>query len=94
MRGWLATLSRERQARRQITAYAELARLFDFFRAFHIALLTEAAADHLDQMGRLRLGTMDKKIASIALAHGALLLTANKKDFEQVPGLRFENWLD
>jgi len=24
----------------------------------------------------------------------ALLLTANQEDFEQVPGLRFANWLD
>ena len=32
---------------------------------------------------------MDLKIASIVLAHDALLLTANRKDFEKVPGLRF-----
>lgn len=23
-----------------------------------------------------------------------LLLTANRRDYEQVPGLRFENWMD
>jgi tRNA(fMet)-specific endonuclease VapC len=34
------------------------------------------------------------KIACIALVHDALLLRANRQDFEQVPGLRFENWLD
>lgn len=36
---------------------------------------------------------MDLKIASIALNHDALLLTANVRDFDQVPGLRTENWL-
>ncbi len=36
---------------------------------------------------------MDLKIASVALVNEALLLTANRKDFEKVPGLRFENWL-
>ncbi|MCX7429028.1 MAG: hypothetical protein NTW96_25805 [Planctomycetia bacterium] len=30
---------------------------------------------------------------SIALANGALLLSANLRDFEQVPNLRVENWL-
>ena len=33
-------------------------------------------------------------IAAIALANNALLLTANRRDYERIPGLRFENWLD
>ncbi|MBM3862272.1 MAG: type II toxin-antitoxin system VapC family toxin [Verrucomicrobia bacterium] len=43
---------------------------------------------------RLRVGTMDLKIASICLAHDATLLTRNLADFQKVPGLRVENWLD
>jgi tRNA(fMet)-specific endonuclease VapC len=42
----------------------------------------------------VRIGTMDLKTASIAIAHDALLLTANRRDFEKIPGLKFENWLD
>ena len=42
----------------------------------------------------IRIGTMDLRIASIALAHVATLLTRNTVDFAQVPGLCFENWLD
>ena len=42
---------------------------------------------------RVRIGTQDLKIASIALEHDALLLSANLRDFEQVPGLRVEDWL-
>ena len=94
MRGWLATIARERQAHRQLVAYAELAELFEFFRAFHLAPFDDAAADRFDQMGRIRIGVMDRKIAAVALAQDARLLTANRQDFEQVPGLRFENWLD
>lgn len=37
---------------------------------------------------------MDKKIAAIAIANAALLLTANRRDFEQIPNLRCENWMD
>ena len=42
----------------------------------------------------VRVGTMDLKIACIAITHEATLLTRNTIDFAKVPGLRFENWLD
>jgi hypothetical protein len=35
----------------------------------------------------------DLKIAAIALTHDSLLLSANLRDFEQVPGLQVEDWL-
>ena len=36
---------------------------------------------------------MDLKIAAIAVAEDATLLSANVSDFQQVPGLRVEDWL-
>jgi len=52
-----------------------------------------AGTDRSPRGQRIRIGTMDLKIASIALVNDALLVTANQRDFEQVPGLRVENWL-
>ncbi len=43
---------------------------------------------------KLRIGTRDLKIAATAFVTHALLLSANRSDFQQVPGLRVENWLD
>ena len=37
---------------------------------------------------------MDLRIASIAIANDATLLSRNLKDFSRVPGLRVENWLE
>ena len=37
---------------------------------------------------------MDLRIACIVKEHDAVLLTRNTKDFERVPGLKFENWPD
>lgn len=56
----------------------------------------EAVAHQFDHLRgqRLRPGAMDLKIAAPALVHNALLLSANRRDFERVPGLRVENWLD
>lgn len=56
----------------------------------------QEAADTFHRLkgDRFRPGTMDLKIAAICLAHEATLLTRNLRDFEQIPGLRVENWLD
>jgi tRNA(fMet)-specific endonuclease VapC len=42
---------------------------------------------------KIRIGTMDLKIASIALANDATVLTCNARDFGKVPNLRIEDWL-
>ena len=41
---------------------------------------------------KVRIGTMDLRIASIALSHDFTVLTRNTVDFERVSGLRFEDW--
>ncbi|MGH9833545.1 MAG: type II toxin-antitoxin system VapC family toxin [Blastocatellia bacterium] len=52
------------------------------------------AATEFQRLQRLRLkvGTMDLKIAAIALAREATVLTKNIKDFSRVPELRVEDW--
>lgn len=39
-----------------------------------------------------RIGTMDLKIAATALAHEALLLSSNARDFADLPELRFDRF--
>jgi tRNA(fMet)-specific endonuclease VapC len=94
MRGWMAAIAKERRPIRQVEPYRELAALFDFFADYDIAPFDEAAVAIFETFGRIRIGTRDRKIAATALANNALLLTANRRDFEQIPGLRFENWMD
>ena len=52
------------------------------------------AAAHFDELKgqRIRVGTQDLKIAAIALANDATVLTRNTQDFSRVPGLKFEDW--
>ena len=96
MRGWLAAIAKERQISRQVSAYRELAGLFDFFGELHIVTLSSEAAAMFQEMraSGVKIGTMDLKTACIAINSNALLLTRNRRDFERVPGLRFENWID
>jgi tRNA(fMet)-specific endonuclease VapC len=96
LRGWLAAIAKERSARRQVGPYRELAGLFEFFAEFLIAPFDDNAADRFDELrpAHRRMGTMDLKIAAIALVNDALLVSANQRDFNRLPGLRIENWLD
>lgn len=95
-RGWLAKIASYREPGQQVWAYGELEKLFVVTtRLVRLPWDDEAAARLLAfrQQG-IRIGTMDLKIACIALEYDAVLLTRNRADFEKVPGLRFENWLD
>jgi len=96
LRGWLALIHRHRDVHRQIPAYARLGRFLNVLSDWDIVPFDEAAADFFAKLRRqrVRIGTMDLKIASIALANGALLVTANHRDFSAVPGLHSENWLE
>lgn len=94
MRGWLASVAKERLLHRKIRPYDELARLIEFFGEYYVVRFDHRAADICNTFTRIRIGISDRMIAAIAIANNALLLTANRRDFELVPSLRFENWLD
>jgi len=95
-RGWLALINRYTDVHKQIPAYAWLIELIRFFANWRIMAFDEAAANEFVRLRkeRIRIGTHDLKIASIALVNDATLLSANLRDFEQVPGLRVEDWLE
>jgi tRNA(fMet)-specific endonuclease VapC len=96
MRGWLAQINRLRDVKKQVPAYSELLGLVDFFGFWTVLPFDDAAADQFDDFRkqRIRTGTMDLKIASIALTRGCLLLTANTRDFENIPHLRIADWIN
>lgn len=95
MRGWMAAARRITDPRRQINAYAKLQQLFRFFATWTVLEWNNAAADEFEALkqARIRVGTMDLKIASICLANRAKLLSRNTTDFNKVPGLQVEDWL-
>jgi tRNA(fMet)-specific endonuclease VapC len=95
MRGWLAAIRRNNDPHQQIRPYRRLKNALTRLREWPIVDWDESAAHHLNRLraARVRIGAQDLKIACIALANDALLLSANLRDFEQVPGLRAEDWL-
>lgn len=95
MRGWMAAIRRTSDPFRQISAYARLRQLFRFFATWRVLDWDDPAAVKFNELkaARVRVGTMDLKIASIALANDCTLLTRNVADFQNVPGLRIIDWL-
>lgn len=95
LRGWLAAINRHPTPRQQIVPYERLRKLLDFLRPFLLIDFEERAAYEFERLrqAKVRIGSSDLKISCIALVQDALLLSANLRDFQQVPGLRVENWL-
>ena len=95
LRGWLAIIHRLRDVHRQIPSYIRLVTFLTAIGDWQIVTFDEPAADQFAALRRqrVRIGTMDLKIASFALVNDALILTSNLRDFSLVPNLRCEDWL-
>jgi tRNA(fMet)-specific endonuclease VapC len=93
-RGWLTYIARARSLERQIEAYVRLRVLLREFANRQVLDFDDRAAQLYQQLvkARIRIGTMDLKIASVCLAHGATLLSRNLRDYRKVPGLQVEDW--
>jgi tRNA(fMet)-specific endonuclease VapC len=94
MRGWLAQIHRQRDIHRQISSYRRLHELIAFFAHWEVLGWDKDAADQFLQLrkSKIRIPSMDLKIASVVIVHGGVLLTRNSVDFSKVPGLKVEDW--
>jgi tRNA(fMet)-specific endonuclease VapC len=94
MRGWLAETARASASEDQAKAYSRLKRELRNYCDIPVFDYESTAIQVFNRLRnlRIRIGTMDLKIASIALANNAVLLTRNLNDFNKVPNLRAEDW--
>jgi tRNA(fMet)-specific endonuclease VapC len=92
--GCHAYINRARNSAEVVRGYGMLARVIRDFVAAPVLPFDTAAATVFDGFvaQRLRMGTMDLRIAAIAVSNGLVLLTRNVSDFGKVDGLRTENW--
>ena len=72
--------------------YDELIALVEFFKLWVVLPFDAPAFDRFSELKqqKISIGTMDLKIASIAIANDVKLLTANTQHFEKIPGLKFQ----
>jgi tRNA(fMet)-specific endonuclease VapC len=95
VRGWLSIIARSKSRDQDVAAYQLLHNSLAFFSSIPVLPYDSRAAEQYAALRRLRLqvGTMDLRIAAIALSRNGLLLSRNLKDFSRVPNLRVEDWI-
>lgn len=93
-RGWLALTARCRTLAAHVEAYRRMKAQLRNYCGVTVLDFDDSAAMTFArlQKHKLRIATMDLRIASIALANDAILLTRNLKDFRMVPRLRIPDW--
>jgi tRNA(fMet)-specific endonuclease VapC len=94
VRGWMSYLNQARTPKQIILAYDRLESVLKYFSTANVLSFSPEAQNRFEELRRqrVRIGTLDLRIASIALVTDCLLLSRNLRDFRKVPGLRVEDW--
>jgi tRNA(fMet)-specific endonuclease VapC len=95
IRGWLKIISRSSSDYEQLTfGYGKLNETLDFYSTKTVLDFNTAALNQFQQLLRqkIRVGTQDLRIASIALSVGGTVVTRNQRDFQRIPDLKTADW--
>jgi tRNA(fMet)-specific endonuclease VapC len=95
-RGWTAESAKARSPAKSLQAYTRLSDFVQTISSWRVLPWSTAAGTEFASLQTLKLGigTMDLRIAAIAMANDATLLSRNLRDFGRIVGLKVENWLD
>ena len=94
LRAWYTQVRRARGRDRLARAYQGLFEVAETAKYIRVLPFTSRAVErYLDLRSQLpRVGKMDLSIAAIALEYDGIVVTRNRRDFEQVPNLQLEDW--
>jgi tRNA(fMet)-specific endonuclease VapC len=86
--------SQSNKTEQLIIAYRNLRQTIEFFSSLKLLDFTRDAHNIYSELRRpkIRIGTQDLKIASIALVNNSVLVTRNYRDFSQIPNLKLKDW--
>src|SRR5207249_269358 len=92
--GWNSHVAHAKTQRDVMFGYAMLKNVIADFAALQVLDYDDATSRKYVALKKhkIRVGTMDLRIAAVTLTNNMTLLTRNTVDFERVPTLRFEDW--
>lgn len=93
-RGWFAFFSQAKDSVSLVAAYQRLLNHLENYKKIRIIPYSTEAEVTFHELRRqkIRIGTRDLRIASIALSLKATVFTRNVSDFRQVPHLSLQDW--
>lgn len=96
LRGRLAAVNRKQNNAQLQVSLSRLQATQHYFCTATILAFDQNSAQTYQTLvkQKMRIGTQDLRIAAIALAHNAILVTANMQHFSQVPSLQVEDWIN
>jgi tRNA(fMet)-specific endonuclease VapC len=94
--GWLPACRRARDGAERVIAYRRLQRAQEFYQRMGCLPFDETAAAIFDQLRaqKIRVGTNDLAIGAITLSVSGILVTRNIVDFQRIPNLALEDWIN
>ncbi len=92
--GWYTKVRQARKREQLARAYQRLSSTVRFFSRLNILSFTEAAIERYEGLraAHRHISKNDLRIAAITLEHAGSVVTRNRRDFQQVPGLQVEDW--
>ena len=92
--GWYTKLRRAKKPDQMARAYKRMTDAVRFLVRFELLTFSEPAIHQYDSLRAThrRLDKSDLRIAAIVLDQNGTLVTANVRDFQQIPGLILEDW--
>lgn len=94
LRGRMAAINRNQDDQALFVAYQRFQATQAYYCRIGVLPLDGAAVTlyrrFIEQ--KLRIGAQDLKIAAITLSRQAILVTSNRRHFDQIPGLAIEDW--
>jgi tRNA(fMet)-specific endonuclease VapC len=94
VRGWLAFAAKSKTPESYAHATQKLRDLLTYYSKMPVLPFDVNTATIFRDLKSIkpRAGTMDLRIAAVALAHGATLVTRNVRDFGGLPSPKVEDW--
>lgn len=94
LRGRLGVLARNLSGDLRVEAYQKLVDTAHFFNTVPIVPFDMACETKFQELRKhgIRIGTLDLRIAAIALVNDLTVISRNRKDFGRIPSLKLDDW--
>jgi tRNA(fMet)-specific endonuclease VapC len=92
--GWTKYVKQSNDPRKVVAGYARLEQVLRDFSCAQVLPYSVAASEVFEDLRRtkIRVATMDLRIASIAISQQMTVVTRNTVDYARIPGLLLQDW--